>query len=193
MVQRGGVDIDPADVARPAADRVDLAHALGHILRAVAGVLAEDQDQPLVPLGQQGLDLGAEFVLAQRPADLRLVGAAKCAVLAVVAALVAHVQRGKQHDAVAVHVALELPGRLKNLLHEFRLLGRQEHGRLLDGQGLLGHALGDQLADFRRIGLAVQQAQQEIVVDEVEAALAQLGSIRHPGHRAPLYRSAVLA
>ena len=80
VVQRGGVDIDPADVAVVHADGVDLTDAVGDELRAVAGMLAEDEDQPLVADAQQGLDLAAEFVRAERAADFLAVGAAERAV-----------------------------------------------------------------------------------------------------------------
>ena len=48
MVQRSRVDVHPADVRVPGVDGVDLPHALGHVLRVVPRVLAENQDQPLV-------------------------------------------------------------------------------------------------------------------------------------------------
>ena len=106
-------------------------------------MLAEDQDRPLVALPLQGLDLGPQVVLAERAADLVGVGTAKGAVQAIVLATAAHVERREEHDAVAVNVALQLPGGLENLLAAFLVVGRQQDGRLGQRQRLLGHALGD--------------------------------------------------
>ena len=147
-------------------------------------MLAEDQDQPLVPLPLQGQHLLAEFVLVQRAADRLPVRAAEGAVLAIVGAIVADVERGEDHDAVAVDVAFELPGGVENLLDQLRPVGRQQHGGLLDRKRLLGHALGDNLADLGRRRLAAQQAVQAVLVDEVESAAAESRFLDHKRHQA---------
>ena len=116
----------------------------------VARMLAEDEDQPFVPLPLQGQHLLAEFVLVQRAADRLPVRAAERAVAAIVRAIVADVERGEDHDAVAVNVAFQLPGGVENLLHQRRLVGRQQHGGLVDRKRLLRQALGDDLASPRR-------------------------------------------
>ena len=104
VVQRGGVDVHAADLAVADAYLIDVANAVGDELGVVVRMLAEDEDQPLVPLSFQGLDLAAHLVRVQRAAHGVLVRAAKRAVGAVVDALVADVQRREQHDAVAVDV-----------------------------------------------------------------------------------------
>ena len=138
-------------------------------------MLAEDENQPLVPLRFQGQHLLADFVLVQRAANGLPVRAAERAILAIVRAVVADVERGEQHDAVAVHVALQLPGGVENLLDQLRLVGRQQHGGLLDRQRLLRQALGDDLAHLAGVRPAVQQTVQAVLVDEVVSAAAELG------------------
>ena len=70
VVQRRGVDVHAADLAVAGRGRVDVPHALGHELGVVVRMLAEDEDQPLVPLVLQRHHLLADFVLVQRAADL---------------------------------------------------------------------------------------------------------------------------
>ena len=119
-------------------------------------MLAEDEDQPLVPLVLQGQHLLADVVFVERAADLLPVRAAERAVQAIVRALVADVQRGEQHDAVAVHVAFQLPRGVENLLDQRRLVRRQQRGRLLHRQRLLRQALGDDVADLAGLGRPIQ-------------------------------------
>ena len=116
----------------------------------VVRMLAEDEDQPLVPLVLQGQHLLAEFVFVQRAADLRLVRPAERAVDAVVRAVVADVQRREQHDAVAVDVAFQLPSGVEDLSEQFRLVGGQQRGGFFDRERLLRQALGDNVAAPRR-------------------------------------------
>ena len=98
----------------------------------VVRMLAEDEDQPLVPLVLQGQHLLAQSILVKRAADLLAIRPAERAVLAIVRAIVADVQRGEQHDPVAVHVAFQLPGGVENLLDQLRLRRRQQHGGFFD-------------------------------------------------------------
>ena len=147
-------------------------------------MLAEDQDQPLVPLPLQGQHLLADFVLVQRAADRFAVRAAERAILAIVRAIVADVQRREQHDAVAVDVAFQLPGGVENLLDQLRLVGRQQHGRFVDRKRLLGHALGDNFAHFgRRPPWRSNRPCKRILVDEVESAAAEFVLVQHKRHQ----------
>ena len=182
MIQWRGIDADPADFAVARRRAVNVPDAFGHEFGVVVRMLAEDQNQALVTLVFQGQNLRANFIFVQRAANHFAVRAPKCAVLAVVIALVADVKRGKDHNPVAVHVALELPGGVENLFDQFRLLGGQKHGRFLDRQRLLGHALGNDVANLARVRMAVQQALQAPVVDKVATALAEfrpIDDIRH--------------
>jgi hypothetical protein len=173
VVHRRGVQIDAADFARARASGIDVPDAIGHELGVVIGMLAEDEDQPLVSLAFQGENLLADFLFVQRAANLVAVRAAERAVLAIVAALVADVQRREQHDPVAVNIAFELPGGVKNLLDKFGPVGCQERGRLFHGQRLLGHALRDDLADSARVGRPIEQPVENVFVDEVDPTLTQ--------------------
>ena len=119
-------------------------------------MLAENDDQPLVARVQQRLDLAVNLLRRERPANRVRVRPAKRAVLAIVRALAADVERGEQHDPVAVDVAFQLPRGLEDLLNQLGRVGPQQHGRLLQLQRLLVHALGDHVAHLGRVGLAIQ-------------------------------------
>ena len=150
MVQGSGVDVDAADFALAGRGGVNLPHALGHELGRVARMLAEDQNQPLVPLVLQGQHLPPEFVCVQRAANLPAVRAAERAIKAVVRAIVAHVQRRKQHDPIAVNLALQPPGGVEHLLHQARLVGRQQQRRSRPPKGVLSTSSWRQSPSPRR-------------------------------------------
>ena len=156
-------------------------------------MLAEDEDDPLVAVVLQGLDLGPQVGLRERAMDLLGIGTAEAAILAIVGAFVAHVQRRKEHDAVAVDVALQLPGGGEDLLDAHRVVGGQQHGRLLDARALLGHALGDHVPQLIRRGRLPQQAEQPRLVDKVLPALAQLRPVDRGRHRRTLQEDRELA
>ena len=136
----------------------------------------------MCPSLSRASDLLADLVLVERAADRLAVRAAERAVAAVVGAVVADVQRGEQHDAVAVDVALQLPGGVEDLLDQLRV-GRQEHGRLFDRQRLLRQALGDDLAHLAGVGRAVEQAVSAVLVDEVVGCLLRRGLVGQTGLR----------
>ncbi len=173
VIQRGGVQVDAADIAAGGGRRVDVTHALGHEVGVVPRMLAEDQDQPLVPLVLQRQHLLADFIRVERAANLRLVRAAETAIEAVVRAVVADVDRREQHDAVAVDLAFQLPGGVENLFQQFRLVGRQQRRGLLQRKRLLRQALGDHLPHRPRVRRAFQQLVQMPLVNKIEAASAE--------------------
>ena len=189
VVHGGRVDVHAADLAVIDLDRIDRPHALGDELGAVGRVLAEDQDRPLVALPLQGLDLGPQVVRAERAADLVGIRAAKGAVQAVILATAAHVQRREQHDAVAVDVAFQLPGGLEDLLAAFLVVGRQQHGRFGQRQGLLGHALGDHGGKLFPRGPALEQIVELGLVDEVAGAFAEFDGFSYRGHASQSFLS----
>ena len=182
VIQRGGVQVDAADFAAAGGGRVDVLHALGHEAGVVLRMLAEDEDQPLVPLVFQGQHLLADFVLVQRAANLRLVRAAERAIEAIVRAVVADVDRREQHDAVAVNVAFQLPGGVEDLFEQFRLVGGQQRGGLLDRKRLLRQAFGDDFAHRSGIRPTLQQFVQMLVVDKIESASAEFRLFDHKRH-----------
>ena len=146
-------------------------------------MLAEHENQPLVPLVLQGQHLLADFVLVQRAANLRLVRAAERAVEAIVRAVVADVHRREQHDAVAVNVALQLPGGVENLFEQFRLVGGQQRGGFLDRKRLLRQALGDDVAHCAGIRPTLQETVQMLVVDKIVSAAAEFRLLDHERHQ----------
>lgn len=147
MVHRRRIDIYAADLAMLDLDRINGPHTLGDELRAVARMFAENEDRPLVALALEGLDLGTQIVRAKRAADHVGVRTAERAVEAIVSATAADVKRREEHNAVAVDVALELPGGLEDPLATLLVIRSQQDGRFLQRQGLFGHALGDDLGD----------------------------------------------
>ncbi len=183
MVQRGGVEVHPANFALAGLDRIDLPHAIGHVMGVVLRMLAEDEDDALVAAVFQGFDLGAQVGRRERAADILGVGTAEAAVLTIVGALVADIQRREQDDAVAVDVAFQLPGGREDLLHAGRVVGGQQHGGLFDAERFLGHALGDHVAEPARRRLLPQQPKQLRLVDEIVSAAAQSRPVNGCGHR----------
>ncbi len=186
VVQRRGVDVDAANFAAAGPRRVHVLNALGDELGVVVRVLAEDEDQPLVPFFLQGENLLAKFVFVERAADRLAVRAAKRAVRAVVHALVADVQRGEQHDPVAVHVAFQLPGGVENRFDQLGLGCRQQYGRLFYCQWLLRQTLSNDVADLARLRAALQQGMEMGLIDEIMAAAAEFVRIKSNRHDASL-------
>jgi len=175
MVERRGVDVHPPDLPVPLLDAVHVADGLGDEGGVVARMLAENEDEPLVPLRLEGADLPRDLLRLERPADRVGVAPAEPAVEAVVGALVPDVERGEEHDPVPVDGLLQRAGGGEDLLLELGRIGAEQHGRLLDREGRLGQALGHDRAHLRRIRRAVpEQRVQAAVIDEVRRPFAQL-------------------
>ena len=115
-------------------------------LRRVFRRLAIYEDQTLLTIFFQRFDIVHELLVGEGGAHLFAVGGAETAVFAVVHAVVAHVERREQHDAVAIDVAFQRAGALLDLLHQLGVGGVDEHGRLLHRQTVLVQRLGDNLA-----------------------------------------------
>ena len=117
VVQRGGVDVHAADLAVADLDRIDRPHALGDELGAVAtGARRRPGSSACGPCapGPRPGPAGRPRLSVRRTASG--LERRKRAVQAIVRATAAHVQRREEHDAVAVDVALQLPGGLEDLL-----------------------------------------------------------------------------
>ena len=186
VVERCGVDVHPADLAVALAGVVDRAHAFGHEGGVVLRVLAEDEDEALVPFLLQGDHLLDEFARGQGAPHRLVVVSAEAAVPAGVDAVVTDIEGGEQHDAVAVDAPLQLARRREDLRGQLRRLGPQQHGGLRHREGLLLEALGDDLAHLRggrRRGL--QEALDMRIINEVDGGLAQ-GHGRQRAHDAVL-------
>ena len=115
-VQGCRVDIDPADLPVAGFGAVCQPDGVGYEFRSVFGVLAIDQNQSFVSFVLQGFHFADQFLVGEGVAYRCAQRAAESAVLAVIGAVIAYVQRGKQYDAVAVHRAFELPGSLEYLM-----------------------------------------------------------------------------
>ena len=126
-------------------------------------------------LVDQGFDLSTDLGTAERAADGVRVRTAEAAILAIVDAQVADVERGKQYNAVAVDGLLELPGGGEDLFDELRVVGVDQHGRFCGAERLFGEAFGDDVAHLVRIGGAIEEAVQVGIVDEVDGVSAQAG------------------
>ena len=176
LVEGGRVDVHAADLAAAFLGGVDQARGVGDEVGVVLRALAVDQDQALVAQVLQRLHLAHQLLVGEGVAHGAGEGAAEAAVLAVVAAGVAHVERGEEDDAVAVDLALQRARGLEDLLHQLRALRAKQDGRLLDGQGLLAQALGDDGADGR--GVLFQTGDHRLqlrVIDEVRRVGGQCG------------------
>jgi hypothetical protein len=156
-VEGGGVDVDAPDFAVPDFDGVDQPHGVRDELGVVARVFAEDHDQPLVPAVLHRGHLRADFVRAERAPYRVGVRATEGAILAIVAAQVADVQRSEEHDAVAVDIALELPGGGKDFFRQIRIISLEQRGGFSQAQSLLGEALGNYFAHTGRLRLHAGQ------------------------------------
>ena len=179
-----GVDVHPADLAVADPHVVHRPDTLGDEIGVVAGVFAEDQDQPFMSFLLQRLDLGAHLGPVQRSPDDLAVGALERAVSAVVHAIVADVQWGEEHDAITVDIAFELPGGLEDQLSQFGIGRVQQHRGLIHAQRLLRQALGDQVPHAGRVRTTgVDQVVQTVIVDEIGRPIAQR-HLRHRAHRA---------
>ncbi len=175
VIQRRGVDVHATDFAVSALHVVDVSNTGRDEVGVVAWVLAEYDDEALVPLLFHRHNLLADLIHAQRAADHVLVLVLETAVGTVVHAQVAEIERREEHDAIAVHALLEIAGGGKNLLAQLGAARAQEDRGLLDGERLFVERLGDHLAqptDVHEIG-AAKKAFQVGIVDKVLSVLTQ--------------------
>ena len=131
-------------------------------------MLAVDEDQPLMAEILQLDNLADQLLVVERPADGRAQRPAEAAVLAVVDAVVPDIKRREQDDSIPVDIALEPAGGGKDLLDQFRRLGGQKRGGLLERERLLFERLGDDLAHTRLVVPLAGQTGQKFVVDEID-------------------------
>ena len=171
---RRDVDIDAADRAVFVLDAVNRLDALEDVFdRIVDRVLARFDCQTFVTQILQCDDLGAHLVLGQLFARNVLVLRVIRAVNAAVDAVVGQIERRKNHDAVAVKRQFDLLGQAVHLLHLFRDVAREQHGRFPVGQARAVHA-GRGFLRPRLFEDAVDQRQVVLVFLRVADGLKDL-------------------
>ena len=84
-----------------------------------------------------------------------LVRGTETAINAVVHAIVAHIQRGEQHDTIAVDAAFQFAGAFLDLFHQCWVGGVDEDGGLLHRQAVLVQRLLDDFAHTLRRAFGV--------------------------------------
>ena len=99
---------------------------------------------------------------------------AEAAVLAVVGAVVAHIQRGKEDDAITVDIALQRTGRFKDFLHQFRALCAEQNGGFFYTEGFLAQTLGNHATN--RFGIFLQSCDHRFkldIIDKIDGICAE--------------------
>ena len=78
----------------------------------------------------------AHFLLSEFLAgQLTILGMIR-AVYTTVDAIIGEVERGKEHDTVAIEAIFHLPGQIVNALSAFSVVAEQQHGSLTMGESL---------------------------------------------------------
>ena len=132
MIHGRRVDIDSANFPVPVAGGVDRTHAFGNEIGVVFGMLAENQDQPLLPRSLELHHLFAQFFKCQSAPHREFIAALKPAIGTIIDAIVAHIERSEKHNPVAVYGFLQFLGGLKNTVEQLRLIGPKKDGSLFD-------------------------------------------------------------
>ena len=188
----GDVHVHAANGTVLVLDRVDRLDALEDVLdRIHPRVLARLDRQALVPHVLQGDHLAANLVLRELLArDVPVLGVVR-AVRAAIDAVVGKIERGKEHDAVAVVGELDLSRQLKDLLVELGDLAGEKDARLAvrearavaavaqgAGPGLLEQRLDQRHVARVRRGI-VEGLANLLVVDEVLGRAGPRVILRH--------------
>ena len=133
LIDRGrrDVHVDASDGAISVLDGVDRLHALEYVLDgAHDGILPRFDGEALVTHVLQGDDLLANLVLGELAASYVTVLGVVGAIQASVDAVVREIERGKEHDAVAVVGKLDLTGESLDPLIDLWDVTGKEHGRI---------------------------------------------------------------
>ncbi|OQB92105.1 MAG: hypothetical protein BWX83_00302 [Candidatus Cloacimonetes bacterium ADurb.Bin117] len=146
-IQRRGVDVHPANLAFRVFGVINGLHGLGDVFRRIHGMLAVNHDEAFVAGFHQGLGFLNQLFAAEGGAHAFLVRDAEAAIDAVVHAFVAHVERGKEHDAVAVDAFLQFVGAFQDKLFEFGIGDAEQGCRLFRLQPVLVQGFGYYLTD----------------------------------------------
>ncbi len=167
-VQGCGVDIYPANLAIIVLGVIDGLHRFGDVFRAVNGVFTIDHDQALVANIDQGFGVLDQLLLAQGGSFAFLVGNPESAVNAVVYTLVSYIERGKEHDAVAIDLLFEVSGTLQYHFPEFGVLDGEQGCGFIRIEPVFGQRFGDDVAypGFRCIAFADDQVFDGLGGDE---------------------------
>ena len=176
LVERGRIDVHAADLAPPLLGGIDQARGVRNEVGVILRALAIDQNQALVAQVLQRLHLAHQLLVGERVAHRARERPAEPAILAVVAAIVAHIERREEDDAVAVDLALQRTRGLENLFHQLQALRAKQHRRLLNGQRLLAQALGNDSAHGLRVFLQTGDHRLQFrVIDKVRRVGGQCG------------------
>ena len=192
---RGDVHVDAADRAVLVLHGVDGADGVEDVLDGVvARILARLDGEALVAHVLQRDDLVADLVLRELDARDGLVDGMVRAVEAAVDAVVREVERGEEHDAVAVVGQLDLARQVEDALIDRRIVAGEQHGRLAvrdDGAVVLvgmqvGLALLEDLLDELHVVLVFvgvgERVEDLLVVDElVRAVRIRIVDVGHCG------------
>ena len=178
--ERGGVDVDAADLVPRARDaprhlgRVDGGERVGDEARARHGMLAVDGHHALVADLDHRLRLAPDLVHREAAALLLVVVEREAAVAAAVHAVARDVHRREGHDAVVVDLVLHVPGRLGHLGQELGVVDGEQGGDLGAGERLDRERLLEDVADAGGVGAGVggELGADLVVADEVAAAVA---------------------
>ena len=178
--ERGGVDVDAADLVPRARDaprhlgRVDGGERVGDEARARHGMLAVDGHHALVADLDHRLRLAPDLVHREAAALLLVVVEREAAVAAAVHAVARDVHRREGHDAVVVDLVLHVPGRLGHLGQELGVVDGEQGGDLGAGERLDRERLLEDVPDAGGVGFGVggELGADLVVADEVAAAVA---------------------
>ncbi len=133
-VEWGGVNIYPADFAVAFFYAVCDFHGLGNKFRAVLRVFAVNKNQSLLSVIFQYFYFFYQLFVRERFTNGILVRSLKSAVSTVIGALISHVKRCEEHDAVPVNSFLKFPGTLFNELYRPRIGSIDKYGHFFEIQ-----------------------------------------------------------
>jgi hypothetical protein len=152
----GEVDVDAADFAAAALDLVNGVDGLEYIVEALGpGIgLPGDQENALMAHFDEDFGLLGDFGLGEDAAFELGVGGAEGAVGALVLAEVRDVERGEQHEAVAIDLLLDETRGGEDLFQQVGFASFHEHGDLRGIEAVEEAGFGQDLADAGRTGPA---------------------------------------
>ncbi len=136
-------------------------------LRIVFRVFAIDQYQSFVTAVDERFDFVVELWHGERFSAHFFVGAAEAAVLAVIDAFVADVERREEYDTVAVDPLFKLARAFKNFFDQFRVFGIDQGRHLLRIESVFIERLLDNLPHpFRGRRFRVFQCLENLILGD---------------------------
>ncbi len=166
-IQRGGVDVDSTNGTVALLHRIRQFGGVRNELRRVFRRLTINENQTLLAVFFQCLNVVHKLLIGERGTHLFFVGGTETTIFAIINTVVAHIQRGKKHNAVAVDTAFQFARTLFNLLHQLRFGSVDEHGGLFQSQTILVQGFLDDFAHpLGRAFRVVDVIPQFIGIDE---------------------------